>query len=315
MTIAPVIFIFFNRPDVTRRSFAAIRARRPSRLYLIADGPRPTRASDAERCRETRALVESMLDWPCEVTRDYSEINLGCGRRLSSGLTAAFAQLGEAIVVEDDVLPRPEFFEFCTTLLARFRHDPHVHAINGFNPLGRYAPRQGAFVPTVFNSIWGWASWQRAWKDYRFQFDGWSSSEAKQRIREHVASALAYHFFAHNFDHMLQGKLDTWDFQWTFSMLAQQKVALVSSVNLIENIGFSADATHTTNAEPYFSGLKTYSPVTTQVERATDRPDRLHDKLYADVIMSPSTTKISLARLAANFPVILRFLKQRQATA
>ncbi|MBC8010407.1 MAG: glycosyltransferase family 2 protein, partial [Burkholderiales bacterium] len=127
---SPVIYIFFNRPELTRRTFAAVREQRPSRLYLIADGPRPGHATDAVRCAETRAIIDELLDWNCEVTRDYSAKNLGCGRRLSSGLTAAFALLGEAIVLEDDILPHPDFFAFCDAQLAAHRHDPHIHAIS-----------------------------------------------------------------------------------------------------------------------------------------------------------------------------------------
>lgn len=313
MPCPPIIYIFFNRPDVTRRTFAAIKKMRPRQLYLIADGPRPSKAGDTEKCRETRAIVEGMLDWDCDITRDYTDENLGCGRRLSSGLTSAFATLGEAIVLEDDILPHPDFFPFCSEMLARYRDEPHVHAINGFNPLARYAPSQGAFVPSVFNCIWGWASWQRAWRDYRFDLSEWGSPEAKERVRRHVASELIHQHYAQNFDEMLNEGVDTWDFQWSFTMLNRQRLALASSVNLVENIGFSADATHTTSADPYFRHLRTYPAVPTARERSVSAPDRLHDKLYAEVILSPSQRKISLVRLASRSPLALRFLRRKFA--
>jgi len=313
VNLPPVIFIFFNRPEVTRRTFREIRAQRPRRLYLIADGPRANKPGEDALCHETRALVESLLDWDCEVTRDYADTNLGCGRRVSSGLTSAFALLGEAIVLEDDVLPRPEFFQFCGRLLEQFRHEPRIHAINGFNPLGRYAPRHGSFTPSVFNPIWGWASWQRSWQDYRFKFDAWRDSAVQERVRKHVSSDLINQYFARSFDHMLEGNLDTWDFQWTFTMLERKRVSLVSAVNLIENIGFASDATHTTHAEPYFSGLKTHQVVATSRERSIDRPDRTHDELYANVVMSPSSAKIRLIRLVARSPLLQRLLVRRRS--
>jgi hypothetical protein len=315
VTVPPVIYIFFNRPEVTRRTFSVIRAQRPRRLYLIADGPRAHKAGEDVRCRETRALVESMIDWDCEVTRDYSETNLGCGRRLSSGLTAAFAMLGEAIVLEDDILPHPDFFGFCATLLARHRNDPHVHAVSGFNALGRYAPRQGWFTPSLFNSVWGWASWQRSWQDYDFSMDAWKDPNVKVRIRKYVASDFLYQYFSRSFDHMVDGAIDTWDFQWTFSLLERGRVTLVPSSNLIENIGFSTDATHTTKPEPYFQGLKTYPLMQTDRERSTEVPDRMHDDLYGRVVMSPSTAKIRLVRHVANSRLLLAILRHRKASS
>ena len=81
----PVVFIVFNRPECTARSLAAIRAARPSKLYVVADGPRPDRPGDAARCAQVRALVEQGVDWPCEVIRDYAPANLGCARRVSAG--------------------------------------------------------------------------------------------------------------------------------------------------------------------------------------------------------------------------------------
>jgi len=115
VTTSPVAFFIFNRPDLTRLSFERIASYQPHRLYLIADAAR----SDAERERveATRAVVEQ-IDWPCEVARVYAEKNMGCKQRLVSGLQYVFERETQAIIVEDDVLAHPDFFEFCHTMLA-----------------------------------------------------------------------------------------------------------------------------------------------------------------------------------------------------
>jgi hypothetical protein len=303
----PIIYIFFNRPDVTRRTFSEIRRIKPNRLYLIADGPRAAKAGEAALCRETRSIVEGLMDWPCEVTRDYSETNLGCGRRLSSGLTAAFATLGEAIVLEDDVLPHPDFFPFCASLLARHRDDPHIHSIAGFQPLGRYGARHGAVVPSTFSWIWGWASWARAWNDYRFDLaDSWTQPQIREGIRSYLQDEFNFQWHARNFDGLVKEHVDTWDFQWSYTLLAQRRVSLVSSVNLVENLGFNGDATHTTHRELYLRNLKIYGTSPTSRTRSTDRPDVIHDRLYGQVIHGRSPTRIALLRLLAQFPALAR---------
>jgi hypothetical protein len=83
----PVAFIMFNRPKCTRRVFAEIRNARPEKLYLIADGPRPQKKGEVARCAETRQIVERMIDWPCEVRKDYAEHNMGCRWRVASGIS------------------------------------------------------------------------------------------------------------------------------------------------------------------------------------------------------------------------------------
>lgn len=308
MLNTPVIYILFNRPDVTRLTFAEVRKQRPTHLHLIADGPRASRPADTERCEETRTIVENMIDWPCEVTRDYSVENLGCGRRLSSGLTAAFEQLGEAIVLEDDILPHPDFFPFCETMLKQHRSDPLIHSIGGFNPLRRYAPSQGPAVATMFNSIWGWASWQRSWKDYDFSMKGWDDAAVQSQLRVNTGDDLLYQHYADGIRKTGSGQLDTWDYQWTFAMLRHGRHAIASTTNFIENIGFAGDATHTHAPEPWLKGLRSLPAVPTSAARDLTRPDRRHDRLYSQVVMSGSPLRIALARFAARHPALGRLV-------
>jgi hypothetical protein len=298
----PLVFVIFNRPAETRRVFSRLRELRPRRLHVIADGPRADRPEEAARCAETRDVIEEMLDWDCAVTRDFSETNLGCGRRLATGLTRAFAELGEAIVVEDDVLPHPDFFPFCARLLAQYRGEPRVHAINGFNPLGRYAPRGGNYVPSVFNSIWGWASWQRAWRDYSFAPTDWDDPAVRAAIERFVRLPLIAQHLDQHVAAIRAGDLDTWDFQWWLAQLRAERVSLVSSVNFIENVGFNSAGTHTVEPRPFLRGLRPHTAEPAPRERSIAEPDHVFDRLYIDVVLTASPAKVAAARFAAGAP-------------
>jgi len=118
--ISPVLFLIFNRPDTTTRVFEAIRAARPERLYVAADGPRMTREGEAERCAEARRIATA-VDWPCEVKTLFRETNLGCRAAVSGAITWFFEHEEEGIILEDDCLPDPSFFPYCTELLAHYR--------------------------------------------------------------------------------------------------------------------------------------------------------------------------------------------------
>jgi len=275
---------------------------------LIADGPRTTRPDDQVNCREARACVEGMIDWECEVTRNYAAENLGCGRRLSSGLTAAFELLGEAIVIEDDILPHPDFFAFCAAQLEQHRDDTQIHSICGFNPLNRYQPGRGPVVASLHNSIWGWASWQRSWRDYRFELSEWRDPAVRTSVHTYINDDLLAGFYARGFEETAAGRLDSWDFQWSFAMMKQRRIALTSTVNFVENIGFQGDATHTHEEPLWLPGLRTGSAVKAAQRHPTGRPDRRHDRLHNFVTMSGSSFRIKIARLAARSAWLTRLI-------
>ena len=128
----PIVFLIFNRPETTQQVFDAIRQAQPQTLLVVADGPRNDRPEDVDNCRATRAILEQ-VDWDCEVLTNYSDLNLGCRKRISSGLTWAFEQVEEAIILEDDCLPDPSFFQYCQELLDYYRQDDRIMTISGDN--------------------------------------------------------------------------------------------------------------------------------------------------------------------------------------
>ena len=160
MSKKAVLFIIFNRPETTKKVFSAIRAYRPERLFVAADGPRPGRPDDQEKCAAARALVQ--CDWPCEVHTRCLDANAGCRDAVSGGVGWFFEQVDEGIVLEDDCLPCPDFFRFAEAALERYRGDERVMHISGVNFQVRPA---GAYFSTIPH-IWGWASWRSAWRHY-----------------------------------------------------------------------------------------------------------------------------------------------------
>lgn len=242
----PVAFVLFNRPDTTRRVFAAIRERRPARLLVIADGPRPARAGELARCHEARAVVDQGVDWPCEVQRCYSDENLGCKRRLSSGFDWLFQQVEEAIILEDDCLPHPSFFPYCEELLAKWRDDERIMSICGTN-LGLPLRTDGAsYGFTRTPHCWGWASWRRAWRNYDVAMQAWPAFRDAGRLDDVLRDRGLRSRYRRNFDRLHAGRIDTWDWQWTFACWMNHGLCAVPRENLVSNIGFGAAASHTT---------------------------------------------------------------------
>jgi len=233
----PVIFIIFNRPDLTRRSFAAIRQAQPETLIVVADGPRSHRPGEAGQCAATRDIIDQ-VDWPCQVIKEYADVNLGCKNRVASGITAAFQRVDRAIILEDDCLPEPTFFTFCETMLDYYATNEQVMAVSGNNFLfKRSTDIQDSYYFSQYVNIWGWATWKRAWDKYDVTMSDWPIVRDQHLFNQ---------VWTKRFDLAHANKIDTWDIQWTYTCLRHHGLTVVPKHNLVSNVGFARpDATHT----------------------------------------------------------------------
>jgi hypothetical protein len=246
----PVAFLIFNRPGTTEKVFEAIRAARPPKLLVVADGPRPDRPGEAERCEAARAVIDR-VDWPCDVLRNFAPANLGCRKRVSSGLDWVFANVEEAIVLEDDCLPHPSFFRFCGELLDAYRRDERVAMISGDNfQFGRRRTSYSYYY-SRYTHIWGWASWKRAWKHYDVNIPSWPEIRDGGWLRDWLEDGAAAERWTRIFEGVHRGEIDTWDYQLTLCNWTQGALSIIPNVNLVSNIGFHAGATHTMETSPF----------------------------------------------------------------
>jgi hypothetical protein len=240
----PVAFFFFNRPEITARVFSQITRAEPSRLFLIADGPRENRPADAEQCAAARRVVER-IDWPCRVHTNFAPRNMGCMQRMASGISWVFDQVDEAIILEDDCLPDPTFFRFCEDLLRRYRDEPRVMQIGGFNiPLDRRT-RAFSYYFSRFGTNWGWATWRRAWSHYDVDVKEWPTVRDTPWLLDIVKHPSIAATWTRRLDLAHRRELGTWDYQWLFACWRQRGLSVQPTVSMISNLGYGGDATHT----------------------------------------------------------------------
>lgn len=241
-----VAMIIFNRPDTTKEVFEAIREAKPPRLYIISDAPRAGRDEEAKKVAETRGYVEDHIDWECEVFKNYADSNMGCKKRVASGITWLFEHEERAIILEDDCVPKQEFFRYCQEMLEKYQDDESVYMVSGTNDLPGYEIK-GDYAFSHFASIWGWGSWRRAWsKHYDIMMSEWPKVREEKKLRSIFSNPLQYKLFVRDADKIHAGLVDTWDLQWVFTILNNDGVGITPKGNLIHNIGCGReDATHT----------------------------------------------------------------------
>lgn len=246
----PVAMFVFARPDTTARVLEAVRRARPRRLLVVADAARAGRPEEQRRCDAVRSLFDR-IDWDCQVEREFATSNLGCRRRLSSGLDWVFARAEEAIVLEDDCLPHPTFFPYCDALLERHRDDARVMAITGDNYQGGQRRGSGSYYFSRFMHVWGWASWRRAWRHYDVTLADWPERRRTDWLLRILGSHRDARLWTRLFDRVRAGEIDTWDYQWTYAIWARDGLVATPNVNLVSNIGIVG--THTGGDDRFFN--------------------------------------------------------------
>ena len=252
----PVVFIIFKRPDTTEKVFEVIRQAKPLKLFVIADGPRADYLGEAEKCEATRAIIDR-VDWDCEVLKNYSETNLGCGKRVSSGLDWVFEHVEEAIILEDDCLPYPTFFCFCEELLNKYRYDERIASISGQNVQFCQKRTDYSYYFSRYNHIWGWATWRRAWQYYDFNMKLWTEMRETDFLKDVLGNHQAVKVWTSVFQNMYDGYKFTWDFQWQFACWIHNRLGIISNVNLISNIGFGPESTHISSTRSRHANMPT----------------------------------------------------------
>ncbi|MBU6157434.1 MAG: nucleotide-diphospho-sugar transferase [Bacteroidetes bacterium] len=281
-----VLLIIFNRPSTTRQVFEAIRCARPARLYIAADAPRPGNITDVEKCLATRAVTET-IDWPCEVKRLYQEQNLGCSFGPRAAFSWFFSMEPEGIILEDDCVPHPDFFSFARAMLNRYRNDQRILSINGSN-LGYQLSNGNSYTYSRFMNMWGWATWADRAQVIDYSLSEWKQVHKPlwflyQRMRQGLFDTDInwYKYWQHKFDLTVTRETITWwDWQWIYHQLRNRKLSVVPSKNLISNIGFIEDATHTKASDNPAANLPLQSLPKQLKYPAEIKYDRVYEEFY-----------------------------------
>ncbi|MGB5969406.1 MAG: glycosyltransferase family 2 protein [Spirulinaceae cyanobacterium] len=275
----PVVFIIFNRSDTTKKVFEVLRQVKPPKLFVIADGARNNRAGEAEKCAATRAVIEG-IDWDCQVLKNYSEVNLGCKKRVATGLEWVFNHVEEAIILEDDCLPDPSFFRFCQECLEQYRNDKRMMMICGTNILEKWQTEIQSYYFSYYSNCWGWATWKRAWDYYDADMKLWQESQVRDRVKDVLCNNQQYSTLEITFAKVYSNQISTsWAIPWFFTRLSQSGLAITPSVNLISNIGFTPEGTNTKTSSDSRANLPLESLTFPLKEPLCVAVDREHDRI------------------------------------
>lgn len=263
----PIAFIVFNRLEPVKQVFQVIKQVKPSKLYVISDAARDSKAGEKEKVNLVRQYIEEHIDWDCEVNKNYATENMGCRERIISGITWCFEKEEELIILEDDCLPDVSFFGFAKQMLSVYKDDPRVMHIGGFNAEGKSNTKED-YVFSQRPCAWGWATWRRAWDKYDVNMPTWPAVRDSGVLKWRFANKYAYEDRVKEWDDIYYHNIDAWGYAWDYALMINNAYAVYPAVNLVQNIGFGEEATHTVekNGKP----LGDLNSITLPVKIRTD---------------------------------------------
>ena len=254
-----VLLIAWRRPDTINKVLKAIGLYKPSKLFVACDGPIEGIPSEMRKVIETREAIDIGINWDCNVKYLYSDSNLGCREGVSRAVNWFFQNVEEGVILEDDCIPHPDFFNYCDQLLRRYRDDKRVWCISGCNSQGGHWRGDGNYFFGKIPQVWGWASWRRCWKHYDVNMKKWPKLKESNLLKTIFEDPLEEKYWTNIWDDLfLNGRPNTWDYQWCFTCMSNGGMTIFPNENLITNIGFGKDATHTiweNEVTPFGKGL------------------------------------------------------------
>ncbi|MBW6441968.1 hypothetical protein K0B04_03665 [Patescibacteria group bacterium] len=244
----PILIAAFNRVETTKRVFEVVRSMKPEKLFIALDGPRDNKVGEKEKCEEVKKVFEN-IDWKCDVKTLFRERNMGCPKAIPGAIDWMFSQVDEGIILEDDCVPNETFFDFCETMLEKYRNDNSVMMVGGTNFFPDKFFSTKSYFFSRYSFIWGWATWKRAWAKYDIEMKSYPDFKEKGGMRKILPNVFERFFWKTSFDNKYRGYHDNWDAKWYYTLFSSNGLGIVPEVNLITNIGSGPDASVTVNLD------------------------------------------------------------------
>lgn len=245
-TINPVAFFVYRRPESAQRVFDEIRKSAPPVLFFISDGPR--NYEEKFLVEKSRSIC-NQVDWNCQVIKIFSDVNLGCKQRFFTALDIVFDKYDRAIILEDDCVPNQEFFSFCDWGLSTFENEPNISIVSGSNLHPTNEDSRNGF--SQYMNCWGWATWSRTWKSINRYIGIKDIKKIRSVMKNSNFTSWEIRYWSEVLKHSICSN-SIWDFYVQHQMLSSKSLSVYPKFNLIHNIGFDRNATHTAGEIPEF---------------------------------------------------------------
>lgn len=241
----PVLLILFTRQDTTKQLIDVLRKVQPRTIYIAADGARTHKKGEDQRVSELREYVDQAIDWSCTIHKKYAQENLGCKYNPQDAITWFFEQVQMGVILEDDCIPSESFFPFAYDILNHYKNDYRIFGFTGTSMVSQASKSKASYYYSEYVQTWGWGTWADRWQMHLKNLENFEEHLDDPLAQSRIENKIANRQIIHRARISFRDQLDAWDYQWFYSAFANRGLFVVPSQNLVRNIGFGEDATHT----------------------------------------------------------------------
>ncbi|MFA5953747.1 MAG: hypothetical protein WC812_04095 [Candidatus Pacearchaeota archaeon] len=290
----PILLIAFNRPDLVKKVFEEIKKAKPKKLFVSVDGPRNN--EEKIKVDEVKKIV-SNVDWPCKLNKRFQDKNLGIIGGALGAIDWFFENVEEGIILEDDAIPNQDFFKFCSELLKKYRNDEKIMQINGCNFQRGWKREKYSYYFSKYAHTYGWATWRRARRKYDSKMQFYLELKKKKYFSDIFPNKIERKYILHIMDDAYFKIPEAIDTRWVYSVLINDGLCITPNENLVQNIGFGKDATHTKKSDSFFS-IPTNNLSFPLIHPQFIIRDRLSDERYAKWLFKNRVKKFIIKRFS-----------------
>ena len=242
----PILITAWRRLDKLEKLLEAIKANKPKKIYISCDGPRKNNPTDKYLIKKVKNTIDELINWDCDIYKLYNDENLGCRGAMLQGINWFFDNESEGIILEDDCIPNEEFIPYCSKLLKKYKKNHKVWNISGTNLQDGIIRGDGSYYLSKYFIGWGWATWRDRWLNFDSYLTSWEKAREVLLLKSIFTNNLEIKYWTNIFNRFYEeGIPDTWDIEWAYTCLVNEGNTIIPNVNLVKNIGFDKEATHT----------------------------------------------------------------------
>lgn len=285
----PILLVTFNRPRHTAEVLTAIMRSSPATIFIFQDGPREGNAADVCRVQEVREVIEAItMGTQTAVHTFFSKKNLGCGPGPAAGISWFFENVEMGIIIEDDAVPHPDFFQYAEELLEKYKDDKDVRAIGSMHLDDRTYGNGSYYFSKMNRTLCAWATWKRAWDDFDLNLRSTTRADLSNALRTYRARLREREYWCDRLDEIQEDCYhnSSWDQQFWMSIWLHHGKGIMPNVNLSSNIGFDEEGTHTKDSNSPASQKQTEG-ILPLVHPSDKSIQRIADQRFQEIYFAP----------------------------
>jgi hypothetical protein len=216
----PILFITFNRPNHTRRVWDVIKKQQPKKLYIFQDGARKGIDADLDKCKAVQSIFSEPINWECELHIYHSDDNLGCGKGPSTGISWFFQYEEQGIILEDDAIPAPDFFNYASELLDKYKNIEEIKVIGSMHLDGKQYGKGSYHFSMANRNLCAWATWKRSWDLFDYYLLNATPQDLSRAFSYYKASLREKEYWCERLKEIHKDRLgeSSWDMQFLISI-------------------------------------------------------------------------------------------------